>query len=145
MAVVKGNRQEGKLEVITKCRILCAYTIQVCRSEKIFPKKNRWLLTQKIVNEALESMTCLRIANSVRVQVRSDYDFRRAKQIEAYGHLEALLTLIDLAYEALSIETARIENWTKAVLETEGLLQRWRKADRGYYRDIIKLDDIPDE
>jgi len=94
MSVLKSKRQAGKLEVLTKAREMCVYTVTICKNEKSFPKRNRWLLTQKIVSEAIDVMSCIRRANSVRVESRKDYEYRRAQQIEAHAHAEALLTLI---------------------------------------------------
>ena len=77
LSVIKAKRQEGKLNTLTKAREMCAYTIQICKNEKNFPKRDRWLLTQPIVNEALGIMTCIRRANAVRVEIREDYLYRR--------------------------------------------------------------------
>lgn len=53
MSVIKAKRQEGKLSVLVKAREMCVYTITICKNEKNFPKRNRWILTQPIVSEAL--------------------------------------------------------------------------------------------
>lgn len=53
LSVIKSKRQEGKLQVLTKARELCAYTVMVCKNEKNFPKRDRWIITQPIVSEAL--------------------------------------------------------------------------------------------
>ena len=63
LSVIKSKRQEGKLQVLTKARELCAYTVMVCKNEKNFPKRDRWILTQPIVGEALAIMSCIRRAN----------------------------------------------------------------------------------
>ena len=133
MSVIKAKRKEGQLLVLSKARTLCAYTITICKNERHFPKRDRWILTQPIVTEALNIMTCLRRANATRVETQMDYDYRRSQQVQAFGHAEALLTLMDIAYEALSIETDRIEYWTGLVLEVEGLLQKWRRSDSSRY------------
>ena len=96
MSVIKSKREEGQLLVLTKARELCAYTVTVCKNEKNFPKRDRWILTQPIVTEALSVMSCIRHANSVRVETQQDYDYRRNQQVQAYAHAEALLTLMDV-------------------------------------------------
>ena len=77
MSVIKAKRQEGKLSVLVKAREMCVYTITVCKNEKNFPKRNRWILTQPIVSEALEIMSCIRRANAVNVETKEDYIYRR--------------------------------------------------------------------
>lgn len=133
MSVIKAKRQEGKLSVLVKAREMCVYTITVCKNEKNFPKRNRWILTQPIVSEALEIMSCIRRANAVNVETKEDYIYRRQQQIEAYSRCEAMLTLIEIAYKVLSIDSERIEHWTGLVVETESLLQRWKRSDKERY------------
>lgn len=133
MSVIKAKRQEGKLSVLVKAREMCVYTITICKNEKNFPKRNRWILTQPIVSEALEIMSCIRRANAVNVETKEDYIYRRQQQIEAYSRCEAMLTLIEIAYKVLSIDSERIEHWTGLVVETESLLQRWKRSDKERY------------
>ena len=133
MSVIKAKRQEGQLVVLTKAREMCAYTVTICKNEKNFPKCDRWILTQPIVNEALAIMTCVRRANAVRVETQEDYNYRRGQQVEASCHAEAMLTLMDIAYETLSVESARIEHWTGLVLDVENLVQKWRRSDKARY------------
>ena len=136
MSVIKAKRQEGQLVVLTKAREMCAYTVTICKNEKNFPKRDRWIITQPIVTEALSIMSCIRRANSVRVETQDDYTYRRSQQIQAIAHAEAMLTLMDVAYEALSIESDRIQHWTGLVLEVETLVQKWRRSDKARYRSF---------
>lgn len=145
LSVPLSKRKQGKLETLTRARELCAYTIQICKNEKNFPKRDRWLLTQPIVTETLSIMSCIRRANSVRVETREDYVYRRAQQIEAFAHAEALLTLIDIAYTCLSLETERVEHWTGLVIGVERLLQEWRRSDKTSCKHIIGDDTASSE
>ena len=63
MTVIKSKRQPGKFEILSMVREMCVYTITICKNEKNFPKRDRWILTQPIVSEALAAMTCIRRAN----------------------------------------------------------------------------------
>lgn len=136
MSVIKAKRKPGKFEILPKVREMCAYTITICKNEKNFPKRDRWILTQPIVNEALAVMTCIRRANAVRVVEPEDYTYRRSQQVEAFSHAEALLSLIDIAYTELGIESDRVEYWTGLVLEVEDKLKGWRKSDRERYKSV---------
>lgn len=137
MSVIKAKRSEGKLEILTQANNLCVYTVQICKNEKYFPKRDRWIMTQHIVHEALDVLCCVKRANAVNVATWEDYTYRRAQQVEAYSHAEALLTLLDVAYCTLSIEKDRIEFWTGQIISVENLLKKWRESDRKRYKSVL--------
>ena len=118
MSVVSGKRDQGRLKVLDRAYELSKYTLSIVRNEKVFPKSYRWLLSQKIVDETVEALGCIKRANSTKVQCYRDYEYRHNQQIQAYAHLEALLTYIDLAFNVLNISADRVEYWTGLVLET---------------------------
>lgn len=133
MSVLKSKRQESKLQVLVKARELATYTTQIIGNEKSFPKRSRWIIAQKIADEAVEIYTCCRRANSVSVEMDSDYVFRHDQQTKAFSHCEALLSLIEIAYGLYNIESRRIEHWTGLVIETEKLLGKWKLNDKRRY------------
>lgn len=142
MSVRKGDRGEGTLQVLNDCRILASYTIQICRNEKVFPKSQRWIMSQRIVNECVDAMTCIRRANSVMVYTSEDFKYRRVQQVEAHAHLDALLSLIDLAFTSFDIEARKIEYWTGLALSTDDKLKSWMKADKQRYKNIITDESV---
>ena len=75
-------------------------------------------MTQRIVNECLDAVTCIRRANAVLVQDEQGRAYRHAQQIEAHSHIGALLSLIDLAHRVFGIELRRVEHWTRLAVET---------------------------
>ncbi len=139
MSVPKGKRTESKLQVLVELQTLCVYTIQICKNEKNFPKRDRWILTQHIVKAATDAYALARKANAVRVVTMEDYKYRRGCQVECKSCLEALLGMIDIAYISLNLESERVEFWTRQVISAEEKLSAWRSADRKRYREI--LDD----
>ena len=141
MSVPKGKRTEGKLQVLVELQALCTYTIQICKNEKNFPKRDRWILTQHIVKLAVEAYTLARKANAVRVMTMEDYKLRRSYQIQCKSSLEALLGLIDIAYMALGLDGQRVEFWTKSVMSAEDKLAAWRSGDRKRYKGILTDGD----
>ena len=144
MSVPKGERKTGKLEVMVLLRSVCTYTVQICKNEKNFPKRDRWILTQPIVREAVEAYANARKANAIRVTTMDDYILRREYQIKCKCNLEALLGLVEIAYQVLSIEDSRIEFWTGEIVNAEEKLKAWREGDRKRYRSIIKDDSADD-
>lgn len=108
MPVIKAKRSEGKLVILTQANNLCVYTVQICKNEKYFPKRDRWIMTQHIVHEALDMLACVKRANAVTVATWENYKYRRAQLVEAYSHAEALPTLLDVAYCTLCIDEGDI-------------------------------------
>ena len=136
MSVLKSQRSESKLEVLCKAEELAVYTIKVCKNEKRFPKRDRWILTQKIVNETLDTLTCIKRANATYVTTAEEYTYRRGQQTEAYAHAEAMLTLVEIAYQVLGIEAEKIEYWTGLIKTVEEKIQSWKKSDKARYKNI---------
>ena len=144
MSVPKGCRTESKLQVLTELQALCTYTIQICKNERNFPKRDRWILTQHIVKLAVDAYALARKANAVRVATMEDYKLRRGWQVECRSCLEALLGMIEIAYLSLALESKRVEFWTGQVISAEEKLAAWRNSDRKRYRDILKGDIAPE-
>jgi hypothetical protein len=140
MSVRTGDRSEGTLGVLNEVRKLGEYTIQICKSEKVFPKSSRWVMAKPIIDECIAALTCVRRANAVYVQpetAQADYDYRRSEQVRAHSHLDAMLSLIDLAYTSFAIESGRIEYWTGLVLKADDKLKSWMKSDKQRYTKPI--------
>ena len=141
MSVPKGCRTESKLQVLVELQALATYTIQICKNEKNFPKRDRWILTQHIVRLAVDAYALARKANAVRVVTMEDYKLRRGWQVECRSSLEALLGLIEIAYIALPLESERVEFWTRSVMSAEERLTAWRNSDRKRFRNLITDDN----
>ena len=136
MAVLKNNRTQGKSEVLTCAWNLCGQTMTLCKSEKRFPKRERWILVQPIIREAMDAMSCIRRANAVHVGSDAEYEYRHMQQVQAYGHLEALLTLIELAQNVHGLEAQTVEHWTGLVVLTENKLKAWAKSDKERFKKM---------
>ena len=141
MSVPKGARTEGQLQVMIELQALCIYTIQICKNEKNFPKRDRWILTQHIVKHAVDAYSLARQANAVRVSTMEDYKLRREYQIRCRTSLEALLGLIEIAYMCLGLDGSRVEFWTKSVISAESRLSAWRNGDGKRYKQLLTGGD----
>ena len=83
MSVVSGLRGEGDLKVITESGKLCDYTLQITSTEKHFPKRYRWSITNRIVQLTLDIDDHLIHANSIYVRSEEDSARRQRHQLEA--------------------------------------------------------------
>ena len=138
MSVRVGDRQQGKLQVLNKARVLKRYTLAVLKNDKYFPKSVRWMYAQPIHQEMRAACSCIRRANAVRVSdtinKENEYKYRRMQQVEAYAHLEALLDLIDDVYLARYISGRQAEHWTQLIVETEEYLMARVRSDAERYK-----------
>ena len=135
MSVAKGDRKEtsSNLETAKMLKGLCVYTIQICKNEKNFPKRDRWILTQPIVRCATTAYAKALEANAITVIRLEDYLMRRKCQMKARNKLKAMLGLIEIACTTLSLEGDRLEYWTEYIRNCLNLLSKWRASDRKRY------------
>lgn len=137
MSVRKGDRGEGKLQVLNKARELKRYSLGLAKNEKHFPKSTRWLYASPIVEEVRSACVCIRHANSVYVTNDEEHKYRRMEQTKAHANLDALLDLIDDAYDAGYISGKQVEYWTGLILQTDDLLKAWIKSGKEKYQAKI--------
>lgn len=136
MAVPEGKRTESKLEVQTKAIEMIKYTTTICNNNKIFPKRDRWLLANDIVSTAKMVGRKIFYANDIYVSTKEDYAERRRAQTIAKASTAELLFLIELAYCKYHIESRRIEHWTRLVSDVRSLVVKWRKSDSNRYKEF---------
>ena len=141
MSVRTGDRKEGKLDVLRLATELCAYTLGLCKNEKVFPKSNRWILTQKISNECVDALACIRRANATLItggeEGKDLFRYRYMQQAEAHAHLGALYALADIAYAMCPVGD-RISHWVKLIAETDDKLKAWMRANTIMYAEKQK-------
>ena len=116
--------------MLTCAEALSRYTMTICRNEKVMPKSQRWLLTQRIVGAALGAVECITKANSAPLNEPVGVAMRYIWQLQARANLRTLLTLLDLAHAAFGLELHRVEHWTELTVETDKCLSAWIKSDR---------------
>lgn len=136
MAVPEGKRTESKLRVQTAAKELAKYTTDICSNEKTFPKRDRWIITNRIVTCALTIMEEIDTANSIYVTTKVDYDLRRESQTIALAYTARLLGLIELAYLKYNLNGDRIKHWTQLVIDVRELVKKWRKSDSDRYKNF---------
>lgn len=134
MAVPEGKRTESKLAFQTKAIELADYTTTICNNNKIFPKRDRWMITNRIIDKVVTILECTYEANDVYVSAKEDYMERRELQKKARQATSSLLALMALAYEKYPIGSKKMEHWTKLVKEERSLILKWMKSDKEYLK-----------
>lgn len=133
MAVIKSKRQENPLQVLSMALGLAVHTLIVCKNEKLFPKRDRWLLTAEIVRTALGIYIRIRKANRVRVEGMEDYTRRMTLQSEALDLIDTLMGLIDIAGAFCKLPGNKQEYWTGLALNLENKARAWHRSDQIRY------------
>lgn len=137
MSVPEGKRTESKLAVQSKAKALAAHTVTICSNEKVFPKRERWAVTNRIVSAALTIMEEIDVANDIYVSTKDDFQLRRRSQTVALSHTAKLLGLMELAYVKYGISGQRMEYWTGLVIEVRELAKKWRQSDKERFKKYI--------
>jgi len=130
MSVVLTKRGEGELKVITETRRLATHTIQICQNEKVFPKRYRWCVTAKIIDNVVDIAKYVNIANSLRLDDPESAVLRKNYQNTALAMTYSLLTLMNIAYELFHINGDKMNYWTGLVITVQDLIRGWKKSDR---------------
>ena len=136
MSVVSGLRGEGDLKVITESGKLCDYTLQITSTEKHFPKRYRWSITNRIVQLTLDIDDHLIHANSIYVRSEEDSARRQRHQLEALELTYVLLRNIDRAYRRFGVGSFNVEHWTGLIRELQRLIRGWYNKDKERYANI---------
>jgi len=137
MSVPENRRKESKLAVQTKAKELAYYTVRICSNEKVFPKRDRWIITNRIVSTVLTIMEEVDVANDIFVSTKGDFELRRKSQTIAFSSTAKLLGLMELAYIKYAIEGNKMMNWTQLVVDTRNLIKKWRQVDKERYKKFL--------
>jgi len=136
LAVPEGKRTESQLAFQTKAIELLEYTTTICNNNNIFPKRDRWMVTSRIVDCAFAILECVFEANDVYVSTLDDYLERRKIQQKAKHSTSKLLAHIEFAYNKYKIEGKKIEHWIRLVVEERRLILKWMKSDKDRFKNL---------
>lgn len=136
MSVPEGKRTESQLAFQTKAIELANYTTTICNNNNIFPKRDRWLIANRIVSHAITILESTFEANDIYVASYDDYIERRKIQQLAKTTTSKLLALMELAYNKYNIEGRRIAYWTRLVEDERNLIHKWMKSDKDRFKNL---------
>ncbi len=137
MSVPEGKRSKPKtqLQVQAKAIELLDYTTSICSNEKIFPKRHRWSISNRIVESAWVIHDEINTANDIYVAAKVDYELRRTSQAKALSYTGRLLGQMEFAYNKFHFESRRIKHWTQLVFDVRELIKNWKKSDANRYKN----------
>ena len=144
MSVIKAKRSENPLQVLGLALELALHTLTLCKNEKAFPKRDRWMLTGEIVRTALQVYIKIRHANRVMVDDMEDYARRMRLQNEAIEAINVLMGLIDIAAAHYSLPGRKVEHWIGLCDTLEAKARAWHRSNRAAMKPGAVMADITD-
>ena len=129
MSVLLNHRSENKLQAYADTLRLVTYTVRMCENEHIFPKKCRWTLCSKILENCFDSLVKIKQANKIRPTTAEQAKFRLKLELQILLNFDALWTLIDIAANAYEIPKEKVGIWSQLMLTADNRVMAWRKND----------------
>lgn len=121
----------------TKAIELARYSIKACYNEKIFPKRSRRALANRIVDSVVLIHNNVYKANNTYVVTQDDAEYRLNLQKEAIREINELPPTIELAYYLYNINGRKIDYWVGLILEEMELLKKWHKSDKERFKKYM--------
>lgn len=134
MSVRANERNQGELTVIVKAKEMAAHTLHITSNEKVFPKRYRLSLTNKIVDKAFEIYTLLYEANEIYPHNAGELEMRQNKQRQAMAYCRSMMAMIDIAKEAFNISTDKVAYWARMIFEVRTLAAAWFRKDADRFK-----------
>lgn len=129
MSVPMDRRNEGRLDVNTKAKELCVYTLRITANKKVFMEEQD-AFTQMLREAALDIHLKCWEANNIRVDSNMERYKRRIElQARAIDKCTALCAMIDLAKPLFHLTTKRTIFWMDKVTALREMIRAWRAND----------------
>ena len=127
-----GNKRKRKtLDALAAARELELYTYQKCRSQKTFPKKDRWQLPATMQREATDITSAVMDANDFSLYDIDECVIRIRRQEDALRAVRKLAWHITMAYRLHFIDDRVFKYWAGLADKTKNLILGWHKSDKG--------------
>lgn len=147
MSQPKEARGTGKFDTIIQGRKFTAEFLKSLQNNKVFKVRLSGDAEDDAKNPpqpelvALLRTTCLDAyisaysANETML-TKNNYRHRRQLQDKSVAKWNELLALIELAKPIFHLPTKRVEYWTKEIVYTRNLTQKWKESNYSKYRKM---------
>lgn len=121
--------RQGELTIIGKAKDLVNHTLTVTNNTKLFPKKVRFTICQRMQNISLQILHDILAANEIYPDNRLKMEQRLDLQKEVLTNCKVFLSLLDIALEQGYVDIRRCEYWTGLTTDVKNMAAAWRKKD----------------
>lgn len=126
----KRKKKDTSLQAEQDLRKVIVYTINMCENSKIFPKKCRWTLCNRIIDSCLSAFTNIRIANETDMSIGPDFaSYRLSKEDDLLDEITKLWQLMTVAKECYNIPNEKIQTWSDMMYKADIEIRAWNKSD----------------
>lgn len=123
MSVRLSERKESNLKYVQLGQQLCQHTFQLCNNPNHFPEP---ILPNAIKQEVIEILKNIRYLLSTVTLDKTNSDNLTKYTIDAFAHIDALYSLLELAYndKTYKIKPTSMEYWVGLVVQLEQSLEK---------------------
>ena len=121
--------RQGELTIVGKAKDLVNHTLTVTNNAKLFPKKVRFTICQRMQNISLQILHDILAANEIYPDNRQKMEQRLDLQKEVLTNCKVFLSLLDIALEQGYVDIRRCEYWTGLTTDVKNMAASWRKKD----------------
>ena len=121
--------RQGELTIVGKAKDLVNHTLTVTNNSKLFPKKVRFTICQRMQNISLQILHDILAANEIYPDNRQKMEQRLDLQKEVLTNCKVFLSLLDIALEQGYVDIRRCEYWTGLTTDVKNMAAAWRKKD----------------
>ena len=137
MSVVKSKRKPTLLKAAVLSIQLLQKTIDVCSSKNNFPIRKKWAVPSDLYLEVREFCVNLCLANDIKVTDKATAQERLKLDDKAKSHMNRFMVLINVAILAYPLGETVINSWVSLANEAYELFNKWHKADKERYSELI--------
>ncbi len=136
MASDGRERRARELRVIVDAKALELHTYVKCRSQKVFPKKDRGGLPSRMMDEATEAVSDMMDANDYDLRDAGERKLRLSMQRAALRSLRRLSHHIEMARELKCISEDEFAYWSRMAVSVRNQCAAWHKSDKRRCADL---------
>lgn len=118
------------MNVITKAKDVFKHSRLMIKTDKHFPKKERFMMVKDIYKLSKEIVTKLIAANDYMLNDEEQRSLRLRYQLEAVTACKNLLFLVEQAYEESYISSGSCVYWTQLISDVKNMTLAWHKKDK---------------
>lgn len=141
MSVLKNNRDESNMQFLDNMKLLHYFTINYCIE---MPKRWDRFLTEDICKLATRALVGVKLANSTYPTNQDERQIRKNAFNDAYGSLEAMVTLVDNLYDYcensgntdFKLNLNKVEKWIDAISIEMKLIKGVMKKDNERFKKL---------
>lgn len=135
---VPDTPQNRQLDACWKARGVALHTIKICTNKNIFLPEYQAAITDDLIRMAKDIYIKTWTANNIRVTAgRKDlWAYRSKLQIQAVLESNNLLASIGLARAAFHLKGKKVAYWSKLVIESRNMIQKWHESDVKRFSNI---------